>query len=109
MIDPLRRKLLPLFGFCLLLAFGMTAALLDASKRQAKERAKLEEKRALVALLPSAELFFSSSARWIRHPALSEEMAPFADAPSALDVDPAGALHPPLSLHRRVGPKVEAR
>lgn len=103
MIEPLRRTLLPFSIFSLLLLLGMAAALFDSSTRQREELIRADEKRALVAVLPSAELFFSSSARWIRHPALTEEMAPFADSPSALDLDPAGALHPPLSLHRLTG------
>lgn len=109
MIIRLRRTLFPVFIIALLLALGHGAALSHSSRRQAEARELAEEKRALVGILPSAELFLSSSARWIRHPALSEEMAPFADSPSALDLDPAGALHPPLSLHLRSDPKKEAR
>ena len=38
------------------------------------------------------ELSLSSASRWLRHPSMVEPGAPFADAPGALDVDPAGAL-----------------
>ncbi|NLE48683.1 MAG: hypothetical protein GX614_09795 [Sandaracinaceae bacterium] len=107
MIASFRRTLLPFFLLSLVSIGGLFFALIDASIRREDERKRVDEKRALVSLLPSAELFFSSSARWLRHPSLSEPMAPFADTPSGFDVDPAGALQPPLSLHREIRPKVQ--
>lgn len=47
------------------------------------------------------DLALSSNARWMRHPSQVEPAAALADAPGALDADPAGAwIAPPREVIR---------
>ena len=62
----------------------------DASRRRIARAARQGEREASVRLLGTADLFLSSSSRWIRHPSLSEPGAAFQESPAGLDVDPAG-------------------
>ena len=50
------------------------------------------ERDAIVRILGTADLFLSSSSRWIRHPSLSEPGAAFQELPAGMDVDPAGGV-----------------
>ncbi|NOY90830.1 MAG: hypothetical protein GXP55_06420 [Deltaproteobacteria bacterium] len=76
----------------------------NVSARRAREAARRESTRAVVALLGFADLALSSDARWLRHPSQTEPGAAFADLPGALDIDPAGAaIGPPLPLLERGG------
>ena len=64
----------------------------DASRRRIARAARQGEREASVRLLGTADLFLSSSSRWIRHPSLSEPGAAFQESPAGLDVDPAGGV-----------------
>jgi hypothetical protein len=70
---------------------------LDATARRSARDASSSARRELAALLGAPDLALSSSSRWLRHPSLSEPMAPFADGPATLDVDPGGGFVSPLS------------
>jgi hypothetical protein len=79
------------------LAVGVVAMLGHAAALRAHARS--DESRtgraAVVRLTGSPDLALSSASRWLRHPALSEPGAAFADAPALPDTDPAGAAIPP--------------
>ena len=64
----------------------------DAARRRDAREARQDGREAIVRLLGTADLFLSSSSRWIRHPALSEPGAAFQELPAGLDVDPAGGV-----------------
>ena len=56
------------------------------------------------------DLALSSTARWLRHPTQAEPAAGTADAPYALDVEPAGGiLRPPRALHADTPPVRRSR
>ena len=64
----------------------------DAEERRAIRATRQGEREATVRLLGTADLFLSSSSRWIRHPSLSEPGAAFQELPAGLDLDPAGGV-----------------
>jgi len=76
----------------LVLAVGLWWIGVDAAERRACRAARQGEREAVVRLLGTADLFLSSSSRWIRHPSLSEPGAAFQELPAGLDVDPAGGV-----------------
>ena len=82
-----------------LLALGLSAMLADAASRlRAQEPGALERQR-LARAVGLSDLALSSDARWLRHPSAAEPGAALADAPAALDVDPAGAwIAPPRAV-----------
>ncbi len=76
---------------------AFSAMLADAERRRASRDAARHD--AAVALTGTSDLALSSSARWLRHPSLSEPAAAFSDLPASLDVDPAGAwIGPPRAI-----------
>ena len=64
----------------------------DAEERRTIRATRQGEREATVRLLGTADLFLSSSSRWIRHPSLSEPGAAFQERPAGLDLDPAGGV-----------------
>ncbi|HJK99628.1 MAG TPA: hypothetical protein RMF84_20540 [Polyangiaceae bacterium LLY-WYZ-14_1] len=101
--DPAPRRLrrLSQAAGALVLALGLVGAHAAAARRRWAQEAAARE--AALRFLPSADLALSSTSRWLRHPALAEPGAPFADAPALLDPDPAGALlAPPRSAFAEV-------
>lgn len=76
----------------IVLALGLFWLDTDAAGRRAERLSRQDEREAAVRLLGTADLFLSSSSRWIRHPSLSESGAAFQEHPAALDVDPAGGV-----------------
>ncbi len=76
----------------LVLAAGIWWVGSDAAERRAVRATRQGEREATVRLLGTADLFLSSSSRWIRHPSLSEPGAAFQELPAGLDVDPAGGV-----------------
>ena len=76
----------------LVLAAGLWWVGTDAAGRRAERASRQAEREAAVRLLGTADLFLSSSSRWIRHPSLSEPGAAFQEMPAGLDVDPAGGV-----------------
>ena len=83
------------FGW-LLLAIALVCAMLwegrDSTARREARESRQDEREAIVRLLGTADLFLSSSSRWIRHPSLSEPGAAFQETPAGLDVDSAGGV-----------------
>ena len=80
-----------LFIFC-------DAAMFAAAQRQeaAKQRT-LPELQQLVAYADITDLCLSTEARYIRHLAVSDPMAPFMDHPGAIEHFPSGSFYyPPL-------------
>ncbi len=71
---------------------ALLAVSLDAARRRSVRERDAARMNAVVALTGTSDLALSSSARWLRHPSLSEPGAAFSDLPSSLDVEPAGAL-----------------
>jgi len=98
------RRLLALGIGVVLCAAVLTSVLVHAAKRRSV-RAGQRAHGALVDATGMTDLALSSSARWLRHPSLSEPGAATADLPSSLDVDPAGALiGPPTEILRSGAP-----
>lgn len=93
----MRRRLRAAAAATAVLALALVAMLVDAARRRA---ARDEERMdAVVAITGTSDLALSSSARWLRHPSLSEPGAAFSDLPASLDVDPAGAwIGPPRAI-----------
>ena len=75
------------------LAASLAAVVVDAYGRRAARSDAAT--RAAVLASGGADLALSSASRWLRHPLASEPGAAFADAPAAIDVDPASLLVPP--------------
>jgi hypothetical protein len=94
------------------LAVGVVAMLVHAATLRAGARsdAARADRAAVVRLTGSPDLALSSASRWLRHPALSEPGAAFADAPALPDTDPAGAsIPPPRTLYRDTARSVVVR
>lgn len=86
----------------LALVVAFSAMLVDAERRRASRDDARQD--AAVALAGTSDLALSSSARWLRHPSVSEPGAAFSDLPASLDVDPAGAwIGPPRAILSAVG------
>jgi hypothetical protein len=64
----------------------------DAERRREDRSARQDRREAVVRVLGTADLFLSSSSRWIRHPSLSEPGAAFQETPAGLDMDSAGGV-----------------
>ena len=64
----------------------------DSAGRRSARAARQADREAIVRLLGTADLFLSSSSRWIRHLSLVEPGAAFQESPAGLDVDPAGGV-----------------
>jgi len=83
------------------LVIALAAGLLwvgdDAADRRVERSVRQDEREAGVRLLGTADLFLSSSSRWIRHPSITEPGAAFQEYPAGLDVDPAGGVIGPAS------------
>jgi hypothetical protein len=81
-----------------LVAGGLVWMVLDAAARRREHAQRLAMRAAMVRLVGTADLFVSSSSRWIRHLSVTEPGAAFADGPAILDGDPGGGF---------VGPSTE--
>jgi hypothetical protein len=88
-------RLRALAGASLALAVALSAVVIDAARRRDADRRPRADRAQLAAAIGLADLALSSGARWLRHPSQVEPAAAIADAPGALDVDPAGALVSP--------------
>jgi hypothetical protein len=82
------------------LLFSLSIALLAAfflhsSQRRAVQDAELPQLAALTAALGLSDLAVASEARYTRHPALSDPMAPFMDHPGAMEHFPTGSFWRP--------------
>lgn len=71
----------------------------DAARRREHEETARALRIELARTLGLPDLALSSNARWLRHPSQAEPGAALADAPGALDADPAGAwIAPPRAV-----------
>jgi len=66
-----------------------------ASQKKAARQEALPELRRLVAYAGITDLCLSTEARYIRHLAVSDPMAPFMDYPGAIEHFPSGSFYYP--------------
>jgi len=90
----------PALVFTILLALLLVldgALLVDALSRRKVEATTLAQLEVLTGALGLTDLAVSTEARYTRHPAVSDPMAPFMDHPGAIEHFPSGAfwLPPP--------------
>jgi len=87
------------FVLLLLLLLGLDFALLaDAGQLRAARHRELPLLIATVAGLGLSDLAVATEARYTRHPAMSDPMAPFMDHPGAIEHFPTGCFwRPPPS------------
>jgi hypothetical protein len=83
----------------LLLMAAIDACLLGASRlrQEAREHA-VAGRQAAVFALGLTDLCVATEARYTRHPAVSDPMAPFMDHPGAIEHFPTGSWWRPLGL-----------
>ncbi|MDG4476720.1 hypothetical protein [Thiovibrio frasassiensis] len=72
------------------------ALLLDGMSRRNDENATLAQLEVLTSGLGLTDLAVSTEARYTRHPAVSDPMAPFMDHPGAIEHFPTGAFWLPV-------------
>jgi hypothetical protein len=90
-----------LIGVSIAMVAALGAVALDAGRRREAAHEERAVRIELAARIGLADLALSSDARWLRHPSQVEPAAAIADAPGALDVDPAGAwIAPPREVLR---------
>ena len=107
---PPSRRLRALLAAASACALVLAGVLLDAGRRREARAADAARHRALVDVVGLGDLALSSSARWLRHPSQTEPGAATSDAPSSLDVDPAGAIiGPPREILSVGGVTMERR
>ena len=76
---------------CLLLALD-GALLVDGLRRRKGEAATLAQLEVATSGLGLTDLAVATEARYTRHPAVSDPMAPFMDHPGAIEHFPTGAF-----------------
>jgi len=83
----------------LLLLLGFDAALFIHSRiRQAEAARHLPSLTAIVTSLGLTDLAVATEARYTRHPAVSDPMAPYGDHPGAIEHFPSGSFWRPPSF-----------
>ncbi len=82
--------------FCLLLALD-GALLMDGQNRRRVQDATLAQLEVATRSLGLTDLAVATEARYTRHPAVSDAMAPFMDHPGAIEHFPTGAFWRPPS------------
>lgn len=90
----------PALVFAILLGFLLViygALLVDGISRRKAETTALARLEVLTGALGLTDLAVSTEARYTRHPAVSDPVAPFMDHPGAIEHFPSGAfwLPPP--------------
>jgi hypothetical protein len=87
-------------ALALLLALAVAALFFVAADAARLRAARRDLAVPVTRALGLTDLALSSNARWLRHPTQAEPAAGTADAPYALDIEPAGGiLLPPRALH----------
>ena len=82
----------------LLVLLVVTGVLWGASERQRfQQDASLPQLHVLTASLGLTDLAVATEARYTRHPAVSDPMAPFMDHPGAIEHFPSGSFWAPPS------------
>ncbi|MCX5877128.1 MAG: hypothetical protein NT087_12705 [Deltaproteobacteria bacterium] len=79
---------------CLLLALD-GALFVDGVRRRKAEDATLAQLEVATSALGLTDLAVATEARYTRHPAVSDPMAPFMDHPGAIEHFPTGAFWQP--------------
>lgn len=77
--------------FCLLLALD-GALFVDGVSRRKAENATLAQLEVATSALGLTDLAVATEARYTRHPAVSDPVAPFMDHPGAIEHFPTGAF-----------------
>ena len=89
-----------LFFILLCLLLALDGALLAAGRSRSKAQgASLGKLAAATSALGLTDLAVATEARYTRHPAVSDPMAPFMDHPGAIEHFPTGAFWRPPSSH----------
>lgn len=86
------------FSIFLSLLLALAGALfLDGAKRRHAEEATLAQLEVATSGLGLTDLAVATEARYTRHPAVSDPVAPFMDHPGAIEHFPTGAFWLPVS------------
>lgn len=86
------------FGLILCLLLALDGALLfDGMSRRKAEDATLAQLEVVTSGLGLTDLAVATEARYTRHPAVSDPVAPFMDHPGAIEHFPTGAFWLPPS------------
>ncbi|MFZ5775440.1 MAG: hypothetical protein ACOY3Z_08165 [Thermodesulfobacteriota bacterium] len=86
------------FAILLLLLLAVDGGLLlHGQRRRASEQAAMPRLVAAVSALGLTDLAVSTEARYTRHPAVSDPIAPFMDHPGAVEHFPSGSFFAPAS------------
>ncbi len=92
------RPSLLLFSFLVSLLLVDGCLFLLTVKETARHTTQLTSRQNLVASLGLTDLALTTEARYTRHPAVSDPMAPFMDHPGAIEHFPSGSFsRPPTS------------
>jgi hypothetical protein len=101
---------LGVLGLCLAAPLVLGVIAFDAAARRSARETERAAEAALVEATGLNDLALSSASRWLRHPSQAEPSAAVADLPTALDLDPGGALlGPPRRVLSQGGVEVEIR
>lgn len=84
------------FAFLFLFLLVDLSLYLEAGKRSIHQTENIQIMRDLVAGLGLTDLAVASEARYTRHPAVSDKMAPFMDHPGAIEHFPTGSFWVPV-------------
>lgn len=84
-----------LLAFLCLLATAAGMMLVSARNRAAMMAGQLDHDLAIVAALQLTDLCLTTEARYTRHPAVSDPVAPFMDHPGAIEHFPSGSFFAP--------------
>ena len=91
----MRRSTLLLL-FYLLTGVGLIGTLIDAQISREQATGKLQQRTELVRELGLADLAIFTEARYTRHPAASDRLAPFMDHPGSLEHFPSATFLVPV-------------
>ncbi|HEX9715604.1 MAG TPA: hypothetical protein VGA28_07930 [Desulfurivibrionaceae bacterium] len=87
-----------MFSIFLSLLLALAGALfLDGANRRKAEEATLAQLEVATSGLGLTDLAVATEARYTRHPAVSDPVAPFMDHPGAIEHFPTGAFWLPVS------------
>jgi hypothetical protein len=92
----------PALVFSLFLALLLTlegALFIDSQGRRKDQDAALAQLEVVTSGLGLTDLAVATEARYTRHPAVSDPMAPFMDHPGAIEHFPTGSFWLPPSSH----------
>ena len=85
--------------FCLLSTNGFLYIL--SWSEHSRHETRLAERQSIVNQLGLSDLALTTEARYTRHPAISDPMAPFMDHPGAIEHFPSGSFTRPTNQQQR--------